>query len=146
MKIQTRYHGEVDIADKDIWRFDKGLPGFPDEKEFVILAFPENHVYGILQSVNTPSLGFVIVNPFHFFPDYSFDLDDASIAQLELEDEKDVLVYAILTIQDPFDKTTANLQAPIVMNRRNRRAKQVILHDGPYTTKHLLLRQPVAKG
>src|SRR5690606_19606024 len=86
------------------------------------------------------------VNPFHFFPDYSFDLDDASIAQLELEDEKDVLVYAILTIQDPFDKTTANLQAPIVMNRRNRRAKQVILHDGPYTTKHLLLRQPVAKG
>lgn len=146
MKIQTKYHGEVEIAEGDIWHFDKGIPGFPDEKKFVILALPENNVYGILQSVQTPSLGFVVVNPFHFFPDYSFDLDEASIAQLQLENEKDVVVYAILTIQDPFEKTTANLQAPVVMNSKNHLAKQIILNEGPYKTKHLLLPQAVEKG
>ena len=92
MKIRTKYHGETEIDEKEIWQFKKGIPGFPDEKEFVILALPENHVYGILQSVQTPSIGFVVINPFHFFPHYSFDLDETSMEQLGLEDEKDVLV------------------------------------------------------
>ncbi len=36
MKIETKYHGEVDITtDEDIWTFTKGIPGFPQEKQFV---------------------------------------------------------------------------------------------------------------
>lgn len=146
MKIRTKYHGETEIDEKEIWQFKKGIPGFPDEKEFVILALPENNVYGILQSVQTPSIGFVVINPFHFFPHYSFDLDDAIIEQLQLQDEKYVLVYSILTIQDPFEKTTANLQAPIIMNSKNHLAKQIILNNSPYKTKHLLLSPKVEKG
>lgn len=146
MKIQTKYHGEAEIDGKDIWQFEKGIPGFPDEKEFVILALPENNVYGILQSVKTASLGFVIINPFHFFPHYSFDLDETSMEQLQLENAEDIIVYTILTIGDPFEETTANLQGPIIMNDKNHLAKQVILTDSPYKTKHLLLPQKVEKG
>ncbi|WP_186441844.1 flagellar assembly protein FliW, partial [Bacillus licheniformis] len=46
-----------------------------------------------------------------------------------------VEVMAILTIEEPFEKSTANLMAPIVVNRRKMLAKQVILHDSSYLTK-----------
>lgn len=42
---------------------------------------------------------------------------------------------AILTIEEPFEQSTANLMAPIVVNRRKMLAKQVILHDSSYQTK-----------
>ncbi|MDE3840145.1 flagellar assembly protein FliW [Bacillus methanolicus] len=146
MKIETKYHGEVEISEQDIWTFEKGIPGFPDEKKFVVLPLPENDIYAILQSVQSPYLGFVIVNPFVFFKDYSFEIDDTTIEQLKIEKETDVLVYSILTVQDPFEKTTANLQAPLIMNIKNMQAKQIILNDGQYTTKHLILPAKAVKG
>ncbi|WP_428909637.1 flagellar assembly protein FliW [Niallia sp. Krafla_26] len=146
MKIETKYHGEVEIVNKDIWNFDKGIPGFPEEKQFVILSLPDNDIYAILQSTNTPTIGFVIVDPFLFFRDYDFEIDDATVEQLMIEKEIDVQVYSILTIQDPFEKTTANLQAPVIMNSKNNKAKQLILNDGKYQTKHLIVPHAKVKG
>lgn len=37
MKIATKYHGEIDIQAADIIRFEQGVPGFFDEKQFVLL-------------------------------------------------------------------------------------------------------------
>lgn len=146
MNIETKYLGAVDVKEQDIWTFEQGIPGFPEETRFVILPLPENEIYFILQSIEKPELGFVIVNPFFFFKDYSFDIDDASVEQLGLEQEADTLVYTILTIQDPFEKTTANLQAPLILNTKNKKAKQLILSDSQYKTKHFILPQKVEKG
>ncbi|MGD6842960.1 flagellar assembly protein FliW [Bacillus infantis] len=145
MNIQTKYQGEVEIADKDIWTFKNGIPGFQDEHQFVILPLPENDIYAVFQSVKTAGLGFIIANPFFFFKEYSFDLDEAAIEQLGLENEADTMVYSILTIQEPFEKTTANLQAPLVFNKKNNQGKQLILNDGSYTTKHRILPQKTEK-
>lgn len=146
MNIETKYQGTVEIAGQDIWTFDSGIPGFPEEKQFVILPLPDNDIYAILQSVKTPGLGFVVANPFTFFQDYRFEIDDATVEQLELKEEVDTLVYSILTIQDPFEKTTANLQAPLVLNVKNHKGKQLILNDEKYKTKHLILPTRVEKG
>lgn len=146
MNIETKYQGTVEIAEQDIWTFETGIPGFPEEKQFVILPLPDNDIYAILQSVKTPGLGFVVANPFTFFQDYSFEIDEATVEQLELKEESDTLVYSILTIHDPFEKTTANLQAPLVMNVKNHKGKQLILSDEKYITKHLILSAQVEKG
>lgn len=146
MKIETKYQGTVEIEEQEIWTFEKGIPGFPEEKQFVILPLPENNIYSFLQSVKTPALAFIIVNPFVFFKDYSFDIDNGTVAQLELTEEKDALVYSILTLQDPFEKTTANLQAPLIMNIKNKKGKQLILNEGNYKTKHYILPAKVEKG
>lgn len=146
MKIETKYQGTVEVEEQDIWIFANGIPGFPEEKKFVILPLPENDIYFILQSVETAGLGFVVANPFFFFKDYSFDIDEATVEQLGLEQESDALIYSILTIQEPFEKTTANLQAPLILNIKNHQAKQLILSDGNYKTKHFILPQKVEKG
>lgn len=145
MKINTKYHGEVEIKDEDIWHFANGIPGFPEEKEFIILALPDNDVFSILQSVQTVGIGFVISNPFTFFKNYEFTIDDQILEQLKLKKEEDVQVSVILTVQDPFEKTTANLQAPIIFNVNNKEAKQMILNDPNYFTKYPLFEQKGVK-
>jgi flagellar assembly factor FliW len=142
MKISTKYHGEIEINEKDIFHFEYGIPGFLDEKQFVLLPL-EDSPFVILQSVKTPELGFVMIDPFIYFKDYDFDLDEQSVAQLQLSSEKEVAVYVILTVADPFDNTTANLQAPIVLNCKKKLGKQVILTNTPYKTKHRLFPEKV---
>lgn len=138
MKLQTKYHGEVEIEDAAIWHFEGGIPGFPDEKSFVLLPLLDDGIYMVLQSTASPYVAFVVTSPFLFFRDYEFNIDDATLEQLSIEKEEDVRVYAILTVRDPFSETTANLQAPLIMNEKNHKAKQLILNDRHYHTRHPL--------
>lgn len=140
MKLRTKYHGEIKIEQEEILKFPYGIPGFSDEKQFVILSFNQDTPFFILQSVQTEQLAFVMTIPFLFFPNYEFDLDDNTIQQLKIEKKQDVQVYSILTVQNPFEKTTANLQAPVVINRKEMLGKQVILSNTHYKTKHLLIQ------
>ncbi|WP_299094861.1 flagellar assembly protein FliW [uncultured Metabacillus sp.] len=145
MKITTKYHGAIDIAEKDILHFQNGLPGFSDEKTFVLLPLDGDSPFWILQSTATPELGFVLVNPFGFFPEYEFDISENDKQMLELKSEKDVAVWTILTVKDPFELSTANLQAPLVINVANNQGKQMILNDLRYATRQTLFPEKVAK-
>lgn len=145
MEIRTKYHGIIEAEHKDIVHFQNGIPGFLEEKSFILLKLDQDSPFYILQSTNTAELGFVIVNPFQFFTTYEFDLSDNNKAQLKLESEQDVVVYTILNVKDPFEDSTANLQAPIVLNTRKNEAKQIILNDPRYQTKQLLFAEKVVK-
>ncbi|RST77481.1 flagellar assembly protein FliW [Siminovitchia acidinfaciens] len=142
MNIETKYHGTQEIKREDILKFESGIPGFPDEKEFVLLPLDESTL-SVMQSVKTPEIGFIVADPFSFFPEYDFQLDESAVGQLGLEKPEDAVVFVILTVQDPFEKTTANLQAPVLNNARNNKAKQVILNDFQYKTRHPLFGQKV---
>ncbi|MHA7138074.1 flagellar assembly protein FliW [Rossellomorea arthrocnemi] len=145
MKINTKYHGEIGVESEDILTFDHGIPGFMEEKQFILLSLPKNEWFHILQSVTTPQLGFVVTDPFVFFKDYDFELDQASVELLEHPAEKEVQVLSILTVRETLHESTANLQAPIIINLANRKGKQVILTNTDYQTKHLIFAQPVGK-
>jgi len=145
VKIDTKYHGELQIDENEIITFANGIPGFLEEKEFVILPFGEETGISIMQAVENSQLAFVVTDPFFFFKDYDFTIDDQVVEQLQLESEKDVTVYVILTVQDPFEKTTANLQAPVVINHKKQLGKQVILTNTNYQTKHSLFEKASTK-
>ncbi|CAG9621436.1 flagellar assembly protein FliW [Sutcliffiella rhizosphaerae] len=145
MKIKTKYHGLIDYNQEDVFQFPNGIPGFMEEKEFLIIPFSEDRTFLILQSTKTPELGFVLTNPFSFNPQYDFNLEEQAVETLDLESEKDVLVYSILTIAEPFQNTTANLQAPIILNSKKNLGKQVILTGTSYQTKHKLFSEGVVK-
>ncbi len=145
MKIQTRYLGDIEIQSEKIIHFENGIPSFLDEKKFILLPFDESTPFYILQSVTTPELGFVVISPFDFFPDYQVDLNDSTIEALKIEKEADVALFVILTVQEPFTETTANLQGPVVINTKNQQAKQISVNDQHYCTKHHLMPQAVGK-
>lgn len=138
MELHTKYHGTLQIEEKKVVQFFNGIPGFPEEDQFVVLPLEEDESIFILQSVKTEGLGFVLVNPFLYFPDYDFTLEDQFVEILDIKSPEDILVYCILTVHDPFENTTANLQAPVIINTRNHKGKQVILNSDKYTTRHKL--------
>jgi flagellar assembly factor FliW len=138
MNLQTKFHGEVELNEEQIIYFNTGIPGFVDEKEFCILPIEETPLF-VLQSVKSDQTAFILTDPFNFFANYEFDLPEEVTEALSISTDKDVAVFVILTVQEPFEKTTVNLQAPVIINQKEKQGKQVILNQTSYTTKHLLI-------
>ena len=142
MKLHTKNFGLLEIEEEKIIAFPEGIPGFEEEKEFVIINNEdEENPFCWLQSVNNPDLAFVIINPFLIFSDYTIDLPEAVQEKLKIEDEKDVAVYSIVVVPKDLKKMTVNLLGPIIINVRERLGKQVILDDPRYSTKHYIFPQ-----
>ncbi|KOP72006.1 flagellar biosynthesis protein FliW [Bacillus sp. FJAT-21945] len=138
MQIKTRYHEEIEVSKEDIIYFGSGIPGFPEDKEFINLPLGMDSSFSILQSINNEELGFVIAEPFSFFKEYEFDLDESVITQLKIKDKTDIIIYSIVTLGDSLATSTVNLQAPIIINKRESLGKQAILNTDKYHTKHVL--------
>ncbi|MGI6711727.1 MAG: flagellar assembly protein FliW [Bacillota bacterium] len=117
--------------------FRKGLPGFEGIKEFVLRDNPGSIFYWLI-GLPENQVRFLLVDPFVFFPKYTFDLDDRDKENLIIENPRDVLVFAIVSIPEKVSLATANLLAPIIINRTTWEGQQVILENSPYTTKHRL--------
>ncbi|MFB1049911.1 flagellar assembly protein FliW [Paraliobacillus sp. JSM ZJ581] len=135
MNIQTKYHGEITIDNDNLLTFPQGIPGFNNEKEFVLLELQYNSVFQVLQSTITPTLGFIVVNPYHIYHTYAFDLDDHTIEALEINSADQVKVASIVSLKEPFEKSTINLQAPIIINQVNKLAKQYITNEKSHLIK-----------
>lgn len=142
MKINTTRFGEIEIEDEEIITFAHGVPGFEEEKNFVIIPYDENSPFFFLQSLQSKELAFLLINPFSFYKEYSVELDDAVVDELEIADENDVVVYSIITMHgSEVKKMTANLLAPLVINVKNRKAKQFVLEGTKFTTKYDIFAQ-----
>ncbi|WP_099159879.1 flagellar assembly protein FliW [Virgibacillus ndiopensis] len=135
MNIQTKYFGEMVVDDSNIIQFPGGVPGFVEEKEFVLLDFPGNSVFQVLQSFKTENLAFIVTIPYHFYREYSFDLDDSIQESLQIETESDVTVFSIVTLANTFEKSTLNLKAPVIINSKSKLGKQYILNNDDYPSK-----------
>ena len=138
-KINTMRFGEIEVEDEKVVHFKKGIPAFEDEHEFVIIPYDEESPYYFMQSLKSPELAFLITTPFIFFPEYSIEVDDDTMAELNIKNSEDVLLYSIITIPNGSIRyMTANLLAPLVLNIENMQAKQLVMEKTKYTTKHRL--------
>ena len=140
MKIDTKFLGQVEVQKEQLITFKEGIPGFPDEKQFVLIPFGENTPFIILQSTNTVQIGFVLAFPYLFKTDYAFDLSDEDVETLSVEKQEDIITYAIVTLKDTLPNSTINLLAPIVINTQKRQGKQIILNDNNKELLHYPLK------
>lgn len=138
MKIHSTRLGDIDVPQDAILSFPFGLPGFPDEKEFAFLPYQADSPFAFLQSTIEANLTFLTINPFLFFKDYEFEINDQAARELDLESSKSMQILNIVSIVDKVEDMTANLLAPVVINWENRTAIQVVLEKTVYTTRHRL--------
>ncbi|MDQ0206762.1 flagellar assembly protein FliW [Alkalicoccobacillus murimartini] len=146
MNIQSKYFGDLTINQEELIMMPAGLPAFEEYKNYVLLPFDEGTPFFVLQSTEKAEVAFITVSPFQYVPDYRLQLSESVINQLEVNQEEDVAVYVLLTVQDPFYLTTANLQAPVIINTANRMGKQVFTNDSIYHTKHTIFHPVQEKG
>lgn len=143
MKIETKFLGEVEIVEEDIYTFENGLPGFEDLTKFVLIPLDADLPLAILQSTEQAQVGFVMAYPFAFKADYAFDLSEEDKKALHIEIEDEVVPYAIVTVQEPFEDSTMNLLAPVVVNVAKKYGKQVVLTDNKKYSLHFTLKEGV---
>ena len=138
MKIRTKFGEELEVDEsKDIFYFPEGILGFEEYKKYVIIEPEENAIFKWLQSIDDPSLAFIITNPLVFWPDYRINITKEQVASIKLEEPKDFALIVICTVPGgDISEMTANLMGPIVINMKNRHARQLVLDDPKYTTKH----------
>ena len=145
-KVNTSRFGEIEVDESKIVHFKDGIPAFEDEHEFIILPYEEESPYYFMQSLKSPELAFLLTIPFLFFNDYTFEIDDESVKELEIKNPESVFYYSMVTIPNGSIRyMTANLVAPIVLNSDNMQAKQVVLEKSNYTTKHRLFPESAKK-
>lgn len=145
MNIQTKYFDDIKIEEKDIYHFENGLPGFLDTKTFVLLPLSEESPFQVLQSTDETSLAFVVVSPFLFKQDYEVEIPDVTLEQLKIDNEQDVDLFVIVSVSDPFETSTANLLAPVVLNAKGKTGKQLIVSDENYTIRTPLFERQTAE-
>jgi flagellar assembly factor FliW len=147
MLIQTTRFGMVDIDESRIITFVDGLLGFPDRRRFALIQTASDPVFFWLQSVDEPGLAFVVCDPLAFVADYQVPIRADDVRTLELRDLTDCQVLIIVNKVDGC--LTGNLLGPVVVGAGSLKAKQLVLSDRRYGTRHRLTdvpeRVPAAK-
>ncbi len=144
--VHTVNFGEIDIPDDKIIHFKEGIPGFPQIRRFAVLEFENLEPFRYLQSLEEPPIALLVVNPFLLQTSYQFQLGDSDADELQAEKSEDVSIFAVVTVPENPSDATINLVAPILINARNRRGKQVILLDSQYSVRQPLFRATENNG
>nr|WP_260986952.1 flagellar assembly protein FliW [Paenibacillus terrae] len=136
--IQTSSWGELEIAEGQIYRFPKGIPGFEEETEFALITFADSP-FDYLQSTKEKELTFLLGDPFAYYPEYEFELPTADKEELQIT--QNVLVRSIISLKAKVEESTMNLLAPVILNPDQRLGKQVVIHSSKYQTRHPLWKE-----
>ncbi|MBN2059009.1 MAG: flagellar assembly protein FliW [Deltaproteobacteria bacterium] len=141
MKIETSRFGKIAIDKSLVIHFPDGLPGFLEQKDFVILEHKTGSPFCWLQSLTHPDLAFVITDPHVAYPSYLSDLSAEDRYHLHQEEnEEDIFIFTLVTIPPGKPKeATVNLLGPIVINTGSGTGKQVILSHSGYNHRHPLI-------
>lgn len=135
--LSTRF-GSFEVRDESILTFPSGLVGFPEQQRYVILDHDTEAPFKWLQSVEEPSLAFVILDPALFHPDYHIDVPADALAEIRAGERDDLALVVILTIpSDDPGRITANLRGPLVLSHQTKLGKQLVLSED-FPTRHPL--------
>lgn len=137
MQVRTTRFGTIEIADDRVITFPKGLLGFSEHRKYCLLEPAEDSAFYWLQSIDDPSLAFVVTDPSFFMPDYSVPIRSEQMSELGMSRLEDAQVFIIV---NKVEQTlTGNLQGPLVINTLTRNGEQFVLAEKRWTTRHPLL-------
>lgn len=124
--------GTCTFAESDIFVFPWGLPGFDNLRTFVVLQLESQNQIFWLQSLDDTSIALPLADPYTFFPDYDPTLPGFSTASLGIQRAEDFTLLAVI-VGAEGGRTFMNLMAPILINLKDRVARQVPLENSGYT-------------
>lgn len=142
MLVRTERFGDLEVAEEEIVYFPEGILGFEHLKRYVEVA-PRGQDSDVrfLQAVDDPAVGFIVVNPLVFRPDYQPRLQEEDLRLLECDDPSRLRVLSILTVPEDPRQMTANLMAPVVINTEKGLGRQVVQTESEYRIRHNVLEE-----
>lgn len=124
---------EIQYNEKDILTFKEGLIGLPNLQRMVMVTQSDIEPLIWLASLDEEGVALVLADTSGIFPDYTPAVPaDCSFSQALAADEHP-MAFAIVLVAAEWEKTTANLRAPIFVSARTMSGAQVILPDHTYS-------------
>ena len=121
---------------------DAGLPGFPGVHRFRLMPWGgATGPFSLLMCLDAEELAFVVAPPAVFFPDYTPEIDRTTADRLGIVSPDDAAVYVIVTLGPTPVDATVNLLGPLIVNRRNLLAAQVVLEGSGWDVRTPLITQ-----
>jgi len=140
IQMEHARFGTLEIREEEIYHFG-GLPGFPGADRFALMRAQQASMFLWLVSLDFPDLGFAVMDPTDYFPDYLPQLSPEHLKAVDAKGVEEVDVLAIASVRP--DEVVVNLAAPLVVNAEARLGRQVILEKGDYATRQpILLKVP----
>ncbi len=142
MKIKSTRFGEIEVEERDIITLVSPIIGFTRFEKFILIRHSDEIPYILwLQSVEEPSLAFAVMDPF-LIPDleYEIEIPDEDVKDLGIESPSDIAVFTIISMPDGPESISINLKAPIIINLKTGRGKQIIVARD-YPVRYFILKK-----
>jgi flagellar assembly factor FliW len=117
---------------------EEGLIGFSNHKQFVFSENAELVPFRLMESVGSPKVEFLVIDPNVLVPGYSEVIPDRTWESMGIDDRNKRLVFVVASLGATPKESIANLQAPILVNYDTMTARQVILTDPAFPIRHPL--------
>ncbi len=140
MQVNTKPYGTIEVDERQKIHFPFGILGFEHLKWYVLLDASQAPFYW-LQSLDDPDVAFVLIDPLVFRRDFILEVSEEELQEIEIEDKEDMLVFAIVTIPENQELMSANLQGPVVINRKAKTGRQAITLNPNWKVKHFILEE-----
>lgn len=149
VEVNTRVFGKIAVEDEKIIRFDNGILGFPNLKDFTLIFDVDkgnDAAIKWLQSLDEPSFALPVMNPDLVIPGYTPVFPEELLSPLgeDLEAHEKIILVTV-TVPKDITKTTVNLKAPIIVNTDNMKAVQLICDEETFSIKYAIYDKLMAK-
>jgi flagellar assembly factor FliW len=127
MQVKTTRFGRletVEVPDDARLTFPDGLPGFEDQTAFALIEDARYAPFGWLQSLAEPAIRFLVMPAELALAGYQVELSEDELVSLGPLENGAPELLCILTVMDGLRSMTANLRAPLAIDRRTRRGRQ----------------------
>lgn len=124
----TRFGAQAVTLDK-VFDIIGGIIGFPDLTKYTVLEYTPP--FSWLHCVERGDLAFVVVNAAEFGAEYVVPLPVGD-RDIDLRQDDDVAIMNLVSVRPDPTMTTVNLKAPVIVNLRNRKGRQIVLDNSRY--------------
>ncbi len=138
-------HAENELLSGTKMVFPDGIIGFEDHKEYRIVKEKSKEPFHWLQSENDSEVNFIIIDPLEFKPDYKPVLSEMDKAVLKIRGIEECQCYVIICVHQDSEQISANLLAPLMVNKEKNISRQVILQEQDYSVQYLVLDEMLKK-
>ena len=132
--------GECTFSETDVMEFPWGLPGFPNLRRWLALTVESQNSFVWLQSLDDASVSLPTADPYLMFEDYDPKLPSYAAAALDIQNPSEFTLLGVVVVTENADEMTMNLFAPIVINLRTLKGRQIVLENSGFS-----VRQPVPR-
>lgn len=118
----------------EVYTFVNDLPGLPGCRRFLVECRDQGAQVYRLMSLDSPDLVLIAIKPEALGSRYRPRLSREDLVCVNAEPQEHLLSLVVLTVPQGDGEVTANLRAPLILNRSTHTGRQAILAGQDYSS------------